>query len=248
MLEEPERGSVSGRDALLNRLQSKYPDKQFDDDESFYGQLNDDLDADEKSLAGYREREQQLSDMFTSDPRSASFITDWRKGEDPTIGLIRRFGDDLKDALDDPELQDQIAAANKEYVERVKQEGELEEAYKRNISETLDYLNELSDSGTLSDEEIDDAMELLVKIVHDGIVGKFSPETIDMAVKALHHDSDVALADRAGEVRGRNSKIEEKLRKRKGGDGLAMLGGQNQQGDQMSGKKMSVFDYAKLAK
>lgn len=223
-------GVKSKRDALVARLQGKYPDKDFSDVETLSGQISDDYDAYDQALGGYKEREQALSDMFTSDPRSASFITSWRKGSDPTVELIRRFGSDIKDAIDDPAMQEQIAEANKEYVERVTKSKELEEEYEKNIGETLDYLDGLTADGKLSESDVDDAMALLISIVHDGIVGKFSPETIDMAVKALNHDTDVAEASHEGEVRGRNAKIKAELRHSKKGDGTAQLDGQNNQG------------------
>lgn len=215
------------RELLSERLSGKHPDKDFTDDDVFYGQIGDDYDTYEKELGGYKEREQALSDMFTSDPRSASFITSWRKGSDPIIEFIRRFGNDIKDALDDPAMQEQIAAANKEYVDRVTKSKELESEYEKNRSETLGYLGSLTEDGRLAESEVDDAMDLLIDIVHDGIVGKFSPSTIELALKALHHDTDVEEAGLEGEVRGRNAKISERLRRSKEGDGTAQLDGQN---------------------
>lgn len=220
----------SKRDLVRERLQKRYPDKDFSDDEAFYGQLNDDFDVQDKELSGYKEREKAFSDMFTSDPRTASFITDWRKGEDPTIGMIRRFGPEIKDAIDDPDMQEKIAEANKEYVDRVAASKKLDEEYQKNIAETLSYLSKMQEEKGLPDDQIDNVMEFLIGIVHDGIVGKFSHETIHMAMKALNHDTDVEDADRAGEVRGRNAKINETLRKGRKGDNMPKLDGQNNRG------------------
>jgi hypothetical protein len=64
-------------------------------------------------------------------------------------------------------------------------------------------------------------------ISSDGVLGKFSPESIKMALKAMNHDADVAQAAHEGEVKGRNIKIEEKLRTKKKGDGTAPLDGKN---------------------
>lgn len=226
----------SKRDELNERLKSKYPDKDFSNDDVFYGQIGEDFDNLNNELGGYKEREKAFSDMFTSDPRSASFITSWRNGEDPTISLIRRFGPEIKEAIDDPEMQDKIAEANKEYVSRVEKSKQLEAEYNKNIAETLDTIQKMSEEGKLLESQIDDAFELLIKIVHDGIVGKFSKETINMAIKALNHDTDVEEADRAGEVRGRNAKIDEKLRRANKGDGTAQLDGRNNLGG--AGKAM----------
>lgn len=233
----------SKRDLLTERLRAKYPDKDFSDDEAFYGQISDDFDNLGKELDGYKQREKAFSDMFTSDPRSAAFVTSWRKGEDPTIGLIRRFGPDIKEAIDNPDMQEEIAKANKEYVDRVTKSKSMEDEYNKNIANTLSYLEELSKDGQMKESDIDDAMELLIQIVHDGIVGKFSPETIDMAIKALHHDSDVEEAGHEGEVRGRNTKIDEKLAHSKKGDGIPAIGGRNNTSKSRTAPK-SIFDIA----
>lgn len=217
----------SRRQLLAERLQTRYPDKDFSDEESFFGQISDDYDEYDKNLAGYQEREKAFSDMFTSDPRSARFLIDWQKGQDPVVSLVRQFGTDIKEAIDDPERIEEIAAANKEFVERVAKEKELEEAYQKNLSESLSTLDTLQQESGMSDEQIDAAMALLVSIVKDGIVGKFTPESIHMALKAINHDADVTAANQEGVVQGKNTKVEEKLRKPKSGDGTAALGGAN---------------------
>ncbi|MBQ8270784.1 MAG: hypothetical protein IJZ22_06245 [Bacteroidaceae bacterium] len=217
----------SNRDRYTERLKAKYPDKEFADDEALFGQINDDYDSYDNELSGYREREKALSDLFASNPRSAAFLTDWRKGEDPIIGMVRKFGDDFKAALEDPEKQEALAAANKEFAERIAKEEQYEGEYQTNINETLTTLEAMQQEEGLSDEDIDNAMDFLMGIVRDGIMGKFTRESVIMALKAIKHDSDVEQADREGEVRGRNTKIEEKLRKGSKSDGTANLGSKN---------------------
>lgn len=145
----------SNRDRYMERLKTKYPDKEFADDEALFGQTNDDYDSYDNELSGYREREKALSDLFASNPRSAAFLTDWRKGEDPIIGMVRKFGDDFKAALEDPEKQEALAAANKEFAERIAQEKEYEGEYQKNLNETLTTLETMQQDEGLSDEDID---------------------------------------------------------------------------------------------
>lgn len=217
----------SNRDRYTERLRAKYPDKEYPDDEALFGQINDDYDSYDNELSGYREREKALSDLFASNPLSATFLIDWRNGEDPIIGLVRKFGDDFKAALEDPEKQEELAAAHKEFAERVAQEEQYEAEYQTNINETLSTLEQMQQEEGLSDEDIDSAMDFLVGIMRDGLLGKFTRESIIMALKAIKHDGDVEQADREGEVRGRNTKIEEKLRKGGKSDGTANLGSKN---------------------
>ena len=218
---------TNNRQRAVDRLKGKYPDKNFDDEEAFYGQINDDYDEYDKQLGGYKEREKSLSDMFNADPRSAAYLTSWRKGGDPAVELVRQFGTEIKDAIDDPERLDAISEANKEYVERVAKEKQLDEEYHKNLEASLLYLDELQQKSGLSDDDVDKTMEFLVSIVKDGIMGRFSPESIDMARKAINHDVDVESASMEGEVRGKNTNVTEKLRKKSAGDGTAQLDGKN---------------------
>lgn len=215
------------RELVMERMVSRHPDKDYSDDEALYGQIIEDVAQSDDEIAKYKEREQTFADMFTADPRSAQFMVNWRNGEDPTVGLIRQFGMEIKDAIDDPEMQEAIAQANKEYVERVAEEKEYEEMYKKNLEQTLRDLDAIQKEMGLSDEQAESALMFLHTISSDGVLGKFSPESIKMALKAMNHDADVAQAAHEGEVKGRNIKIEEKLRTKKKGDGTAPLDGKN---------------------
>lgn len=232
MAEVENKPVSSNRQKAIERMKGKYPDRNFDDDEVFFGAINDDYDGVVAENNGYKEREKAFSDMFSSDPRSAAFLTNWRKGEDPAVQLVRQFGTEIKDAIDDPERQEQIAAANKEYVERVAKEKQLDEEYQSNLAASLQTLEAFQQKNGLTDEEIDQVMEFLVSIMKDGIMGKFSEESMQMARKAIMHDADVTTASEEGEVKGKNAKVEEKLRKQNKGDGTKQLDGQNNKGSQ----------------
>lgn len=223
-----ENKEVKSRREMMNeRLKGRYPDKDFADDEALFGQIYDDYDEYDRNIAGMQEHEKAFSDMFTSDPRSAAFLTNWRNGGDPVVELVRQFGTDIKDAIDDPERLEAIAEANKEYVARVAKAKELEETYQQNVNESLKAIDTYQQEHGISDDDIDRAMALLVQVSNDAVLGKFSPESIAMALKAIHHDSDVDAAAAEAEVRGKNTKIEEKLRKKQKGDGTANLDGTN---------------------
>lgn len=239
---------MSKRDRHIDRLRKKYPDKSFEDDEEIYGAISDDYDQYEQELEGYKGREKVLSDMFAADPRSAQFITDMHNGEDPVVGLVRNFGIEIKDMLDDPDMQDKIAEANKEFVERVAKSKQLDQEYEQNLEVTLDTLRQFQEERGMSDEQIDELMSLLLGIVGDGVMGKFSAATLDMAYKAMNHDADVAAAGEEGEVAGRNARIVENLRKSAKGDGTMPLAGKNGQGVEQPQQRMSVFDLARQAK
>ena len=227
-------------------MRTKYPDKAFDDDEALFGQISDDYDQYDQDLSRYKENEDKLAAMYTSDPRSAAFLMNWRDGSDPAVELVRQFGTEIKDAIDDPEKQEAIAKANKEFVEKVAREKELDKQYQENLAQSLQVVEQYQKENGLTDEQVDKAMEWLIGIVSDGVMGKFSTESIDLAMKGMSHDSDVAIADREGEVRGRNTRIDERLRRNDAGDGMPTLGGGN--GSAQQNRPQSIIDFAQEAR
>ena len=236
----------SRREQHLERLRKKYPDKKFEDDEEIYGQISDDYDEYEQELEGYKGREKSLSDMFAADPRSAQFLTDMHNGQDPVLGLVRNFGVEIKDMLDDPEMQDKIAEANKDFVERIAKSKKLDEEYESNMDASLETMRQYQTENKLDDAQMDSIAALLLSMAGDIVMGKFSRETLEMARKALNYDADVAAAEEEGEVAGRNAKITENLRKSNKGDGIAPLGGKNGTGSNQR-KSQSIFDLASEA-
>lgn len=239
-------GVRSRRDQQLERLRKKYPDKKFEDDEEIYGQIFDDYDQYEHDLDDYKSKEKAMSDMFAADPRSAQFLADMHNGQDPVLGLVRIFGLDIKDVLDDPEMQEKIAEANKEYVERVAKSRQLDEEYERNMGVTLETLRQFQAERGMTDEEIDEVAGAMLGVVKDGVMGKFSRETLELFVNAINHDRDVANAGEEGRVAGRNDKIVEGLRKREKGDGTSPLNGKNGSSPSQRNSQ-SIFDLASEA-
>lgn len=238
----------SRRDQIGERLKKKYPDREYADDEALFGQINDDYDEYDKELSDYREKESQLSEIFNRDPRSAQFITDVAQGKDPWTTLINRIGiDGVKEMLDDPEKMDAFAASNKEYVERIAKEKGLEDEWQKNMKATLAMLEQKQQELGLTDEQIDQAADWIRDVTNDAVIGIIRPETIDMALKAINHDADIAAAGEEGEIRGKNTKVEAQLRKPKRSDGTPTLAGANN-APAPPRLKGSIFDIADEAR
>lgn len=238
----------SKREQILERLKKKYPETDFEDEDSVFGKINEDYAEHENQLNQYKEREGRITDLFSKDPRSAQFIVDMAKGNDPWIAIIERLGiDGITDIMNDPTKQEEYAKANEAYVQRLAKEKTLEEEYQKNFAESMDLLERIQQERKLGDDTIDAAMELVIRIANEAIVGKFTEETIGMALNAITHDADVENANSEGVITGRNAKIEEKLRKPKAGDGIPHLAGSNNNPAPMRTKGESIFDIARSA-
>mgnify|MGYP002623401306 CR=1 FL=1 len=229
-------------------MRTKYPEKKFEDEEELFGQIDDDLAASEEEIGKYKEREGKLAGIVGKDPRAARFLSDMANGKDPWLAVLERLGiDGVSDLINNPEKQEEYAEANRKYVERIAKEKSLGEEYEANFAESMKLLEQMQTERGLSDEQIDGAMDLIMKITNEAIMGKFTPETIDMALKAINHDAEVEAARAEGEVAGKNAKIDETLRKPKAGDGLPAMGGTNNGPTRRKQGGTSLFDMAREA-
>lgn len=239
----------SKRDAVGERLKKRYPEKEYADDEALFSQINDDYDEYDRRLSGYEESERRLTDMMTKDPRSAQFIADMAQGRDPWSSLISRIGiDGVKEMLEDPAKMDEFSASNKEYLERIAKQKGLEEEWEKNMRTTLSMLEEKQKELGLTEEQIDAAADWIRDVTNDAVLGIIKPETIDMALKAINHDADIAAASEEAEIRGKNAKVEAELRKPRRGDGTPTLAGAHNTPAPQNRKPMNIFDYADAAK
>lgn len=218
----------SKRDLTMERMKAKYPDRSYDDDEALFGQINDDYDDYDKKLSESQGREKAFSEMFYKNPKAARLMMEWKDGKDPVATLISIYGkEDILAAIDDPARLEVIEEANKEFAEKVAKSDEYNAQYEKNFPESAQAIDAWQQQNGIEDETIDKAFVTLSEICTNFIVGKFSPETIEMIIKAQNYDNDIEQAQMEGEVAGRNAKIEEKLRKGKQGDGTVALDGKN---------------------
>lgn len=207
-------------------MRTRYPDRDFADEETMFGQIDDDYADYERRIGEYEARDKVVEEGMGRDPRAAHFFVQLVKGENPWTSLINMIGaDGVRELMDDPAKQEEFAKANKEYVERLSEETSLKEEYRKNIAESMQMLDELSQERGLSDETVDAAMDLLAGIVDDAIRGRFRRENVEMALNALQRDADLENARAEGEIAGRNAKIEEQRRRSRQGDGMPGMGG-----------------------
>lgn len=214
----------SKRELVLERLTAKYPDRKWDDDEALMGQVEDDYADYEKRIGDYAANEAKMEEMFRNDPKNAQFIADMAAGKDPWIAVVERLGiDGITELMNDPKKKAAYEEANKAYAERLANENELAAEYDRNIVESQAIREEMDKQ--YGEEVVDSAIAVLDQMMKDYIVGKVTRETLEMALKVVRHDAEIENARSEGVLAGRNAKIEEKLKKQNGGDGLPAMGG-----------------------
>ncbi len=216
-----QQSTKTKRDLALERLKTRHPDTDYADDEAIYGAINDDYEADQKAIEGYKANEKAMSDMMSADPKAAVFLQAMRGGKNPFVEMVRNFGDDMVDFLSDPDSQEEVAGAQEEYLKRVAESNKLKEEYDKNMDESLKVFAQMDKE--FGEEATNELVGKLMVVANDVIRGKFTKETLDLFRLAANHDQDVADAAHEGEVKGKNSKHQERLKLRKKDDGTANL-------------------------
>jgi hypothetical protein len=225
-----EKENKTNRQRLNERLSKRYPEDVYEgegamDEEAYFGRLNEFADERDADLEGYRKNDEEMRNLLQKDPTLAAFISDSANGKHPIRSIVERVGKDGFNAmLEDPETAKLIEEADKSYLERVAKEKSLSDEYEANLAESMNRLEKMQTERGLTDAQAEEAMKLVTDIVDEVIMGKFTERTLDMALNAINHDSDVANAREEGEIAGRNKKIKTELRKPTQGD-VPMLGG-----------------------
>lgn len=225
-MEEKENQPItSKRDALLVKLRERHPDQTFESDDDFSARISDDYDDFDRQISEYKGREQQLSDIFNKDPMAAKFLSEWMDGKDPRVQLLRAYGKEgIEAAFNDPKVMEAMEAADREFMEQTAHEKELAEQWDKNRAESFANMEKIQKENGYTDEQMDEAMAFLRALAQQIVMNNFTEDAFKSAMHALNYDRDIADAERVAEVRGRNEKIEEQLRKPKG-DGMPQLGG-----------------------
>lgn len=164
----------------MERLKGKCPELNIDDEEELYSSLSDDYDDYEgkaQEIDGYRKNEEMLVGAFEKNPKIASMFLEMAKGENPFLYLIENFGDEFREALENPDLKEQITERHAKYMERLTKNKEMEEQAKANLTASLDALTEVQTELGYSDEDVTTAFDNFTQIIDDAIFDKESKET-----------------------------------------------------------------------
>lgn len=203
------------RQSFLDKMREGNPDVNYEDDEAIFGAIDDNMTNLQNQNKRYEDESRKIVDMMRSNPRAARMFSSWAKGEDPIMFLLENFGDEFKTALDDPENREKFAEAHNKWLENTAKNKKLQEEADDNMIASFDVLEKLQNEHGWTDEQTISIFNKVHDIILKGIANTIEPETFIMVSKAMNYDTDVKEAEKLGEVRGRNTRIEDMKRTRK---------------------------------
>lgn len=219
--------SKSKREAFLERLRASNPDANLDDDESIFEHIGKGYDEKDAQIGKYKEESDKFIETLNVDPRMASMLMQFKSGKNPVNFLMEEFGDDFKNALEDPNKKEEFATSYQSWLDKVANDKKLAQECDDNLDATLQILDEYQKEKELTPEQSKEIFDAAYQIILDGIYNKVSKETFDMVAKGLNYDTDIIEKERLAKLQGRNAVIEEKLKSEDVSELPPSLGGGN---------------------
>lgn len=205
----------TARERYRERYKTAYPDMDIDDEESFFGKANENLDE----LDEYRESNKALSEAMSKSSALASMLIAAKDGENPFVWLAENVGMDLRELANDPEFGKKMTSAVEAWQKKQNDGKAAQQEMEANFKKSVDALGELCNEKGIGQDE---AQEIYTKffetIVEPATRGDVTKETWELMRKGMKYDSDIEDATRKASAKALNEKIENRLRKQDGGN------------------------------
>jgi len=213
--EEFNEKEKTGRQKLLERLQTRNPDLNIDDDEAVSGQISSDYD-----LMEQRDDERnKFNEMLSSNPYAAPIITGLATGKnedgtdfDLAVWFIENEPEMLIDLIEgNPQAKERYTAMRDQRRKDADAEAEFQaeaEAKLQNMDSELDAA--IAEMG-LRPEDVKELMEWLFG--KEGFIARarnfdLTKDDFIKIIRIKDWDSAIEKADNDGYVRGKNEKID----------------------------------------
>ncbi len=222
---------VDYKSQILDRMKSRYPDRDFDEVESPDGissksrleeSIAEALADDENRISELAEKQKTyeadaevLSDIFHKSPRSAVFLTALAATGNPAVAIYKAYGSDALKALEDGKASEFITEMEAKDAAEREADARYEQEKEANLKASFEALDAWGNEKGLSDDDKVNVFMRFYNILQDAASGKYSVDLFEMGWKADHYGEDVENARHEGEVTGRNAKIQEMARKRR---------------------------------
>lgn len=207
----------SARERLIERMQQKYPDRNFSGVAGENGETGGDI-LEQSVMDALQELEDQrdeyntknnaLAELMFNDPSAAQFIHRWVATGDPRTALVETFGDELSD-LATEEGRSRFSEGLTAWREKKAQNDQLNAEADANWNTTLESLNSWGDEKGLTEDEKVKIILRLVGIAANGLMNKYEPADFEMVLKEQRYDAAIETAKNEGIIEGKNAKIAE---------------------------------------
>jgi hypothetical protein len=207
--ESPAAPSPTQKERYRSRYKEAFPDLADDDEEGLYERANGNLDE----LDGYRKNNEALVGAMGKNKALAAMLSAAKDGQDPFEWLAENLGADLTEMVQDKEYAKKISAAAQKFIETQDKYKQASETSSANWTKSLNDLKAAAADLGLDDKGALDLASEVLQFAQNVFQGICSVDDFKRFRDGGRYDNDVNAAREEGEVKGRNTRISEDLRK-----------------------------------
>lgn len=206
---------MSNKERFRQRYAKRNPDLNMDDEEAYYGSINQLMDEYE----GYEGNSKRMRESLSKSPAFAELMVAARNQDDfdPVVWMVQNKGLDLKALADDPDYSKRLADAHNAYLEKLAKQDEIERQMTENMPASVESVRAKASEMGLSDEQAEEVIGRMYQVMDDLILGRLDPLIFEMIAKGMNYNQDVEAAREEGVAEGISKKVTDKLRDLSGG-------------------------------
>lgn len=217
--------ATTASERLKSFMKSKNPDKEWDDDEAYYSDVVAFAEDADKQLAGYATANETIKSVGKDYPEIFAIIEDIADGKSFEEALAANIDiEELIPTDDEPNYEKYTQARDARKQKKAEAEA-YRQKFEENIAKSHDVVQAFFDEKGMDEETANEFGEYIDGVMAEYLDGVITKEMLDMFYNARNYDADVAEARTAGEVAGRNAKIDaEREKKSTATDGMPTPG------------------------
>ncbi|MEG1622804.1 MAG: hypothetical protein RR330_05470 [Alistipes sp.] len=230
-------------------MSSKFPDKQFADDNEFNDGLADYVENANQRLSDYEAADETIRQVATAHPELMDIV------EDLSTDRSMSFAEAVARNLDPEEIYPKegdpdFEAMRKAHEMRLAKKSEATAYQKKieaNLEESKSIVQAYFKSHEMSDAEANSLAEYIDGFMDEYLTGRISASALDMFRNAMNYSSDIQAAREEGSITAKNAKIDAvRQQKQTATDGLPGQGGSAGGLPPETPVRHRVFDTAKI--
>lgn len=221
--EESPKTEVKER-RLRKSIKEKYPDFEAQTDEDWSAKEDEYFGEVEDELNNFKAAEEELGDIIKANPELANVLNDMAVNKVPfRAALAKYFSQEELIPVDGDDDYEAYEKSFNERLEKTKAREAKDKELIANETKSLEDIDNFAQENGIDEEGKQKLIEYINTFFNDMLYKKISPEMISMFHKAVNYNDDVEAAKEAGEIKGRNAKIETQIKEeeaREKGDGI----------------------------
>lgn len=202
---------TSQKEKYFALIKEEYPNDDFSDEENYFKRAienNSKRKTDGAKLSDLTSKNQELIDLFDENPELGLLLSEINAGASVPYAFGKVFD---KESIfpEGGKLEEEDYQKGKaEREARAKERRELAKRMEDNVGKNADVIKAFMGKRGLSDEQAEEFLSKATGTLGGIKEGLIAEELLNFLYDGYNYDKDVDLARKAGEVDGRNQKIE----------------------------------------